>query len=247
MRFKKSLVTLFALIIILGGGTYVAVRHFQMVHLYELAISPDSRTAKRAIRTLGRYRGMEATDLLSKVAISPQGFIDTRQVVAIESISGRNDASALAVLSGLLQPHFDLARRAAVAAALARNPCPECVTNILHYEERLTCGTEVKEEATIGDTDDAVTRDLMAIHDHLVEDLNRALLLNSRSTLRVLSDTYGLGSSVPSAFALQVVRSLHLRSACPLVAKSKGQLLDLSQEGNIGALLKILDCPPGAN
>jgi hypothetical protein len=80
-------------------------------------------------------------------------------------------------------------------------------------------------------------------HALLMESLNQTLVQNQRMTLSVLRNIYGLGSSVPSAFALHVVETTHMRSACPLIAGSgRSDLISEVQREKLLTLAKDLSC-----
>jgi len=249
MRFVNRIALFVTTVLVLGlFALYALARHYRMLHYYEVAISPSSDTAvaRRAIERIGQYRGGMAMTLLFEISRSLRPFIDNRQELSIHVIAARHDPTAVADLAQLLEPHYDLRRREAVAAALTQNVCNlQCTQNVLHYEERLFCGKDVPEEAVLGSTDESVNAALMAQHDRLIQSLNATLRRDPKMTTLVLRDTYGLGSPTPSSFALQVADSLELRTACPLVARSKTWLADTNQEEALGNLWKKLNCSSG--
>ena len=62
-------------------------------------------------------------------------------------------------------------------------------------------------------------------------------------TLSVLRNIYGLGSSVPSAFALHVVETTRIRGACPLIGGSdRSDLISEVQREKLLTLAKDLNC-----
>jgi hypothetical protein len=78
----------------------------------------------------------------------------------------------------------------------------------------------------------------------IVEQLNHTLANNSRSTLSVLHDTYGLASPVPSGFSLYLLQSVHLKEACPFLEASEDKLMDSSKSSELERTLRELKCPP---
>jgi hypothetical protein len=249
MPTKKSIsVVLLALFfVILGAG--ILSRRIYTARLFETAISPssDTKTADAALVDLDKFKGHDATNFIYRIAVSKYPYIDDRQTLAIQLISQRGDIDSIAELSDLLQPQIDLARREAVASALKENACNvQCVKNVLHYEERLLYEKDPIEEALIGSTDERVNSKLLTRHASMIDALNLTLSRNLSTTVQVLSDTYGLGSEVPSSFALHIVDALDLRSACPLVSRSRSRLIDPSQKEAIESLLVKLNCGSGS-
>jgi hypothetical protein len=101
----------------------------------------------------------------------------------------------------------------------------------------------VSEEDTAGITDHLVLLQLAKDHALLIESLNQTLVQNQRMTLSVLRNIYGLGSSIPSAFALHVVERTRMRSACPLIAGSgRSDLISEDQREKLLTLAKDLSC-----
>jgi hypothetical protein len=195
------------------------------------------------VAKLDSYHGKRASDLLVRIAMADREFVDDRQDLAIRMIAERDDPEALTALTGLLQPHVELARREAVARALQKGICAnECVRSILHYEERLWCCHLDKESVLALINDQSTRSQIEKEHDEMLALLDAALVRNGSATVQVLRDVYGLGSPDPSPFTLHVIESLHLRRACPALAKSEYQLLDSSQKDEIEGLLKDLNC-----
>jgi hypothetical protein len=229
--------------LIIGGA--VVLRHFRMMFLFHVALSPTSSTAVSddAINTLVRYHGSTATDLLIEIATSERVFVDNRQALAIKSVASRADPTALVRLTILLQPHIELGRRIAVAEAIETGSCiEECVERILHYEERAGPDNATKSE-TAGIFDQTVLAMIAKEEAKLNDTLNRVLIKNQKQTLLALRDIYGLGSSTPSSFGLQVVTMTHMRSACPLIASSEAShLMDADQKAKILTVMKELNC-----
>jgi hypothetical protein len=216
-----------------------------MQRFFEVAISPTTVTvtADEALTKLNSYHGKHASDLLVRIALADRDFVDDQQEIAIRMIAERDDPNALASLTDLLQPHIELARREAVAKALQKGICTtECVRSVLHYEERLWCCHIAKESVLALVSDQYVRSRIEKDHDEMLALLDAALIRNGPSTVQVLRDVYGLGSPDPSPFTLHVIESLHLRRACPALAKSEYQLLDSSQKDEIEGLLKDLNC-----
>jgi hypothetical protein len=242
---KRSAYVLVFLVVCLAVGGFVVYRNARMTSFFQTALSPlsSTATAHEAIRALSRYDGSAATSLLVRIATNDQAFIDDRQIVAIEAVAQRKDPSALARLAFLLQPHVELGRRKAVAKTLEQGVCvEECIERILHYEERLWHG-DVSDEDTAGITDHLVLLQIAKEHALLIESLNQTLVHNQRMTVSVLRNIYGLGSPVPSAFALHVVETTRMRGACPLISGSgRSDLISEVQREKLFTLAKDLNC-----
>lgn len=227
-------------------GAYVIYRHSRIATLHRIALSPlsDTATADAAVRYLNAYKGLAATDSLMDVALSELPLIDNRQVLAIRSLAQRGDPSALTRLTELLQPQVDFDRREAVAAALQKGMCDSgCVRAVLFYEERLWCGVMPLEAVLSKSTSDSTLRMSVENEDAALDkSLGETLSRNEAATLQELQVVYGLGSSMPSSFALHVVEALHLRGACPLIASSIQDLADASQRQRVEEAFTNLNC-----
>jgi hypothetical protein len=154
----------------------------------------------------------------------------------------RHDSCVIKQIAILLQPSVGLARREAVATALANAVCNEdCARITLHYLERRWTGEGIHEDITnIASHFDSVA--IEKEQSHVAEQLNKTLAANDQSTLTVLRNTYGLGSPVPSAFSLNVVTALHFTKACRLIAASKNALLDSSKKDELEKISRELSC-----
>jgi hypothetical protein len=231
--------------VLLATGAFIIFRASRIQRFFEIAISPSTvtATADEALAKLNSYHGKRASDLLVRIALADRDFVDDRQDLAIGMIADRDDAGALSSLADLLQPHIELARREDVAKALQKGICTtECVRSILQYEERLWCCPSSQESVLVLIHDQSTRSKIEKEHGEMLALLDAALVRNGPSTVRVLRDVYGLGSPSPSPFALHVIASLHLRRACPALAKSEYQLFDSSQNDEIEGLLKDLNC-----
>jgi hypothetical protein len=234
-------------------GSYLTVmeysdyRRSQLRQLYSTAVSwsSDSLAAESAVRKLNSYRGSAPQDLLVKIATADRDFLDQRQDLAIQLLIAHGDPNLTKRIVRLLQPSVGLARREAIATALQNASCDEeCTRFVLHYLERRWSGYGIREDITIvaahGDIGPANEKEEAQI----VEQLNHTLANNSRSTLSVLRDTYGLASPVPSGFSLYPLQSVHLKEACPFLEASQDKLLDSSKSSELEKTLRELGCPP---
>jgi hypothetical protein len=222
-------------------------RHSQLAQLYSTAVSrsSDSLAAESAVRQLNSYRGSEPKDLLVKIATADRDFLDHRQDLAIELLLAHGDPNLTKRVAILLQPSVGLARREAVATALQNAICNEkCTRFVLHYLERRWSGYGIREDITIvaahGDIGPANEREEAQV----VEQLDHTLAINSRSTLSVQHDTYGLGSPVPSGFSLYVLQSVYLKEACPFLEASEKNLMDSSKNSELERTIREVGCPP---
>ena len=249
MRMNKWMwwsVGILLVLVWLISGAYIVYRHSRITTLRRIALSAlsDTATADAAVRDLNTYKGVAATDSLMDVALSEFPSIDNRGVVAIRSLAKRGDPSTLTRLTELLQPQVDFDRREAVAAALQKGICNSgCVRAVLFYEERLSCGVMPLEAVLARSTSDSTLQRDVEIEDAALDkSLGETLSRNEAATLQALQVVYGLGSSMPSSFALHVAETLHLRGACPLIASSNDDLADASQKQKVEEAFRNLNC-----
>jgi hypothetical protein len=146
------------------------------------------------------------------------------QVQAIKALQESPDPEIAVKLSSLLQPHYGLDVRAATAQSLQRLPCKgECILGILHYLERVSRGEVNYEDAFIPARTNPVISPKKQQQD-FYESLCVVLRRETSDTTATLRNVYGVGSPMPSRFALDLLSRLGLREACPLLLESDKQI-----------------------
>jgi hypothetical protein len=145
------------------------------------------------------------------------------RIEAINQLKKRDSPAVSAILANLLQPHEELKLRRAAASALTTMSCETaCIRSILHYLERIWSGQPNSEDLLVGaaasDEAKAVFRSGQAeLYDNLYKILNR----HAPETVSSLIQLYGLGSTAPSIFALDLISHLRLQQACPYLMQSQ--------------------------
>ena len=187
----------------------------QLRRLRETVLSRSTNTegAHEAIKKLDRWWNFGGTQSLIRIAIADKEFLDDRQEFAIQAIAARHSAEINARIASLLVPHVGLSRREAASTALENNVCNDkCAQLILHYLERVWSGTARGDDVTLAAIDLTSSPDdqIEKEHAQMISQLCHTLRINPTSTLRVLHDTYGLGSSTPSSFSLRVLGATEL-------------------------------------
>jgi hypothetical protein len=105
--------------------------------------------------------------------------------------------------------------RQALANAIYQTGCsPECVKNILYYEERIWRGDRPVEV-----TDANPPAGLSEQEKELQTALDEILRKNKPALGAVLEKIYGLAGPFPSPFGIEVVTRLGITEACPLLMR----------------------------
>jgi hypothetical protein len=181
--------------------------------------------AQAAVKELGSYKGSKSERMLLSIALGRTALaLPDVQREAMHALASRGDSSISATLAMVLQPHYPLPTRQAAAEALQTIPCsPECIQGILHYLERVWQGELNYEDRTRfpAGLDEVVKADLARDQETLYQTLCKVLKRESRLTLGVLVQVYGLGTSAPSKFSLEVINRMQLSEACPQVSQSQ--------------------------
>ena len=133
-----------AIIVILMAGTaYTTWRNARMDALAHAAL--DKKPDPTAVKRLAGYSGQRASELLLVVASGAQ--TEANRLAALQALVDRKDAVRVSRLSELLLPPESFAMRQALANAIYQTGCtPECVRNILYFEERMWRGDRPSEE-----------------------------------------------------------------------------------------------------
>ena len=235
---------------LIGMGVYW-YRERAMNALFAEAAAGTSDSPE-AVRKLGQYRGARSTELLLGIAMGyTNSLLPSAQCDAIKVLGSRADPKVAEHLARLLQPNSTLPVREAVADSLKSLPCNyNCMASVMHYLERISRGELNSEDQ--GPADPSIDQDvgskLANEQQALYQTLYEILRSKPSTTLRVLIDTYGVGTSMPSTFALTLATSANLRVACPLLRRSEqrmaqgrpGQYKEPRTE--LGEALKRLEC-----
>jgi hypothetical protein len=170
----------------------------------------DVNTVKR----LAGYSGDRSSELLLVVASGARS--QENRLAALEALVSRKDAARVSRLSELLLPTETFPMRQAIANAIYQTGCsPECVKNILYYEERIWRGDRPAEV-----TDANPPAGLSEQEKELQTALDETLRKNKPALGAVLEKIYGLAGPFPNPFAIEVVTRLRITEACPLLMRT---------------------------
>jgi hypothetical protein len=220
-------VLLWTAMIVLAAVLIVLHRRTEAEKLYPVAGGyklEGSSQQSTAIAELGKDASQQSTEMLLQIAMARSGFaMPEQRDQAIRALGGRKDPQIGPLIASLLQPHEDLGTRIAVAETLKRVPCNvECVSNILHYLERVYRGDPNSEDGL--PLWPEVAAKINAERKQFYLDLDAVLEDEKENTLSVLTNVYGLGSGDPSSFGLELTSRLRLSEACPLLKQTQEQL-----------------------
>jgi hypothetical protein len=233
--FKRSVAICIGLALAAAG--YLSYRNNVMDRLYaEAGMDPrffqGSQEAADAVRRLATYRGQRSTEYLLALAVQTNVLAPDVQTEAIRALRERNDPTIAPALAALLQPHEGLKVRQSAATALQGLPCKgECIVSILHYLERMWRGDLNYEDRWVDSAGaDHRNVDLKAEQESVYAALYAVLRRERMETLGGLIKLHGIGTTNPSAFALDLLARLQIQEACPYLLQSDRQLKDLSPE-----------------
>src|SRR5664279_5329527 len=134
---------------------------------------------------------------------------------AVKGLVDRKDAVRVSRLSELLLPPESFAVRQAIANAIYQTGCtPECVRNILYFQERMWHGDRPSEE-----TAPNPPAGLSEKEQELQTALDEILRKNKPALGVMLERSYGLAGSFPNSFATETVTRLGITEACPLLMR----------------------------
>ncbi len=186
---------------------YTSIRNTRIDALAHAAMAGNANPS--IVSKLGSYHGQRPSDLLLVIAGGPAP--EQNRIAAIHALVNRKDASFVARLSALLVPPEPLAVRQAIAQALSSSGCPpECLKNVLSFQERMANGARPAE-----DTQADPPRTLSPVEQELQSVLDEVLRKNKAALEVVLSQVYGLTTNFPSSFAIQTVERLNMKESCP--------------------------------
>ncbi len=243
LRSTKVRIALLFFAGVLAFLVFLVRRHSRMVELYNSTLWGGTPEAHASLVELASFRGNGATDLLLNVASPSRRFFDDRQTLAVRLLAKRKDPQVAAKLAEYLKPNSALSLRTDVADSLLEMECDfPCARSVLHYLERMSCGELNLEEAFERDPDRRFS--LKPEQDEVIAKLGKVLKNDQGATIEVLSKEYGLGSDFPSQFALRLVGTLELKSACYALARSSGSTYDDALRVQIDTLMQKLECQP---
>src|SRR5664279_1533977 len=141
--FRPMRIGIAIIVILMAGTAYTTWRNARMDALAHSAV--DQKPDPTALKRLAGYSGQRASDLLLVVASGAQ--TEPNRLAALQALVARKDAVRVSRLSELLLPPESLAVRQAIANAIYQTGCtPECVRNILYFQERMWRGDRPSEE-----------------------------------------------------------------------------------------------------
>ena len=217
---------------------YSSIRNTRIDALARVAMGGKSDPS--VVSKLASYRGERSAELLLVIAGAP--VPQENRIAAIDALVDRKDVSLVSRLSALLVPPEPLAIRQAIARAVYATGCsPECLKNVLYFEERMSNGARPAEyvQADPPRTMSPAEQELQGLLDEILKKNNSSLGL-------VLSQVYGLSTDFPSSFAIQTVERLNLREACPALMHTYLNVNDNVRNSpeyqEVAQAVKILQC-----
>jgi hypothetical protein len=233
----KKLGLAFVVLVLLYLG-YTSIRNLRIDALGRAAMYGNGNPT--IVAKLASYGGERSADLLLIIAGGPA--TEENRLAAIHALVERKDVSLVSRLSALLVPPEPLAVRQAIAQALHSTGCsPECMKNVLYYEERISNGARPAEavQATPPRTLSKQEQDLQAMLDEVLRKNKAALGI-------VLGQVYGLNTNFPSSFAIQTVERLDVREACPPLLRTllnqNEQVRNSPEYQEVVQAVQILQC-----
>jgi hypothetical protein len=210
--FRPMPIGILIIVIIMAGTAYNTWRNARMDALAHSAL--EKKPDPTALKRLAGYSGQRASELLLVIASGAQ--TEANRLAAVQALVDRKDAARVSRLSELLLPPASFAVRQALANAIYQTGCtPECVRNILYFEERVWHGDRMSEEMAANPP-----AGLSEKERELQTALDEILRKNKPALGIVLERVYGLSGSFPSPFATETVTRLGITEACPLLMRT---------------------------
>ncbi len=210
--FKPMRLGILVIVVIMAVTAYTTWRNARIDALAHAAL--EKKPDPTAVKRLAGYSGQRASELLLVVASGAP--TQENRLAALQALVARKDAARMSRLSALLVPPESFAMRQALANAIYQTGCsPECVRNILYFEERMWRGDRPSEE-----TQAKPPAGLSEKEQELQTALDEILRKNKPALGAVLEGVYGLASSFPSPFATEIVSRLGITEACPLLMRT---------------------------
>ena len=210
--FRPVRLGILVIIVIMAVTAYTQWRNARMDALAHSAI--DKKPDATAVKRLAGYSGQRASELLMVVTFGAQ--TEANRLAAMQALVDRKDAVRVSRLSELLLPSESFAVRQALANAIYRTGrTPECVRNILYFQERMWRGDRPSEETAANPPAGLSEKEL-----ELQTALDEILRKNKPALGLVLEKVYGLAGSFPSPFATETITRLGMTEACPLLMRT---------------------------
>jgi hypothetical protein len=174
----------------------------------------DKKADVSVVKRLASYSGQRSSELLLVVASGAPS--EPNRLAALQALVDRKDAVRVSRLSELLLPPESFAVRQALANAIYQTGCtPECVRNILYFQERMWRGDRPAEE-----TQAYPSQELSEKEHALQTALDEILRKNKPALGFMLERVYGLAGPFPSAFAIETITRMGITEACPLLIRT---------------------------
>lgn len=203
---KLGLLVVVVILLVMGFNT---IRNTRMDALLRAAL--DKKADTTIVKKLASYRGVRSAEMLFVVAAGAP--TQENRIAAIQALVDKKAGPLVSRLSELLVPPESLAIRKEIATALYKAGCsPECVKNVLYFQESMWHGARPAEDVQA----DPPTK-LSDPEKDLQGALDEVLKRNKAGVGLVLTKVYGLATDFPSPFAIETIERLDLREACPLL------------------------------
>ncbi len=210
--FRPARIGIAIIIILLAGTAFTTWRNARIDALARSAV--DKKGDVNTVQRLARYSGQRSADLLGVVAAGAR--VPEVRLAALQALVNRKDAAHVSRLSELMLPSESLPMRQALANAIYQTGCSvECVRNLLYFEERMWRGDRPAEE-----TQPVPAPRLSEKEQELQTALDETLRKHKAELGVILDKVYGLNTSFPSPFAVDVVTRLGVTEACPLLMRT---------------------------
>lgn len=212
LGFRPARIGIAIVILALAGMVFSTWRNARLDALARSAM--DKKGDVSTVNRLASYSGQRSADLLALVSAGAQNQ-DVR-LAGLQALVARKDAVRISRLSELMLPAENIAFRQALANAIYQTGCSvECVRNLLYFEERMWRGDRPSEE-----TSPDPPKALSEKEQELQTSLDEILRKNKQPMGVVLEKIYGLNTSFPNPFAVEVVTRLGVTEACPLLMRT---------------------------
>jgi hypothetical protein len=212
LGFKPARLGILVILLILAVTAFTTWRNARIDALAHSALGPKPDV--NVVKRLASYSGQRAGELLLVVALG--AATQRNRLEALQALVDRKDGARVSRSSALLLPPESFAVRQAVANAVYRTGCsPECVRDILYFQERMWRGDRPSEETQANPPAGLSEKEL-----EMRTALDEVLRKNKPALGVVLERVYGLAGSFPSPFAVETVTRLGITEACPLLMRT---------------------------
>lgn len=210
--FKPRRLGILIIVIIMAATAFTTWRNARIDALAHAAL--EKKPDPTAVKRLAGYSGQRASELLLVVASGAP--TQENRLAALQALVDRKDAIRVSRLSEMLLPPESLVVRQALANAIYQTDCsPECVRNILYFQERMWRGDRPSEETAANPP-----AGLSEKEQELQTALDEILRKHKSGLGAVLERVYGLAGSFPSPFATETISRLGITEACPLLMRT---------------------------